>query len=141
MAFSASALHIIFKKSMTWYLLMNRKFLGVGFGLIHLIHLAFIGLLQLYFYPIFEEAPITTFLGGGIAYVFVVLMLVTSLERVQKSMNPKLWKGLHTIGGYWIWSIFLIIYWGRAQIQAIHWLPIILLLCVLAIRIIKLVRK
>ena len=78
LAFVASGLQRLTKNVFTFWLRMNRKYLGISFAIVHLIHLGFLVLLQLAFHPVFTKAPLISLLGGGLAYVFVVLVLLTS---------------------------------------------------------------
>lgn len=134
MAFSASSVHWYVRNSLSWWLRMNRKFIGVSFAIIHLIHLVTILLLQYFFHPVFESAAITSIVGGGGAYLLIILMLVTSFERFAKYLSNKHWKYLHTTGGYWIWIVFLSTYLKRVD-EPIHWLYVLILFFVLGFRI------
>lgn len=139
-AFSASAIHESVKNSLSWWLFMNRKFFGVSFAIIHLVHLGAILMLQYYFHPVFDNAATISILGGGGAYLFIVLMLVTSFERFAKFLSKKQWKLLHTIGGYWIWIVFLSTYLKRVD-ESFHWIYVIILGLMLYLRLSLLVRK
>lgn len=135
LAFAASGLHRIFQNSLTFWLLMNRKYLGISFAIIHLIHLFFLVILQFNFHPVFEKAKAISLFGGGVAYLFVVLMLLTSFERFSKHLSKKWWKLLHTVGGYWILFIFFRSYWKRALAE-LEYLPLsILLVLVIMVRL------
>ena len=138
MAFAASAIHKRMKNSFSFWWLMNRKYFGISFALNHLIHLSFLVLLQQVFHPVFTSADTTSLMAGGMAYVFVVLMLFTSFETFSKYLSRKNWKLLHTIGGYWIWVIFMSTYVKRVESIGVEFLPFVLvLLIVLALRIFK----
>lgn len=127
LAFGASAFHSWGKNSFSWWLFMNRKFWGISFAILHLIHLGFIFLLQICFHPVFEQAALTSLLGGGLAYVFLILMLLTSFPFFAKLISKTNWKRLHTFGGYWIWLIFMISY-SKRVIHEFDYLPQTLLL-------------
>ena len=55
-AFGASALQHFTKGEFTYWLLSNRKFLGISFAIVHIIHLFLLGILHINFHPIFEVA-------------------------------------------------------------------------------------
>lgn len=133
-AFSASGIHDYFKRSPTWWILMNRKYLGISFAIIHLIHLSFILALQLNFHPVFDLAATSSLVGGGIAYFFVVTMLLTSFETFSSHLSKFQWKFLHTFGGYWIWAIFMTSYYKRALTEPLHWIFVAVLLSVLILK-------
>lgn len=125
-AFSANAFHQWQKNSFSWWVFMNRKFFGISFAIIHWLHLLVIVLLQKCFHPVFEIAAITSLLSGGLAYLFLTLMLLTSFPYFANMISKTNWKRLHTIGGYWIWLIFMISYVKRVDTE-IEFLPIIIL--------------
>ena len=134
-AFSASSIHYFIKNSFSFWILMNRKHFGISFAIIHLVHLVFLGILQYYFHPVFEMAATKSLLAGGIAYFFVVAMLLTSFERFSKQLSLKQWKILHTVGGYWIWMIFMSSYFKRSMTET-EWYPyVFILVLVLVLRL------
>lgn len=90
-------------------------------------------MLQQVFHPVFTLAASTSLMAGGMAYVFVVLMLLTSFETFSKYLSRKNWKLLHTIGGYWIWVVFLSTYAKRVQSIGATFLPFVLILIVILI--------
>jgi len=139
MSFSASAAHQRIKNSFSFWWLMNRKYFGISFAINHLIHLGFLVLLQQVFHPVFELAAMTSLLAGGMVYFFVVTMLLTSFESFAKYLSRKNWKLLHTIGGYWIWVIFLSTYAKKVQKVGVAFLPFVLTL--IAVLIIRLLPK
>lgn len=110
MAFSASAVHRLLQNSFSYWWFFNRKYFGISFALMHLLHLGFLFILQQVFHPVFTLADPVSIFGGGMAYVFLTLMLLTSFERFAKRISTKHWKWLHLIGGYWIWGIFMSTY-------------------------------
>lgn len=139
-AFMASSLQYFIKGQFTFWLLMNRKFIGVTFAIVHLIHLCFLGMLQLEFHPVFELADLTSLIGGGGAYVFVVLMLITSFDLAKSKISSKNWKIIHTIGGYWIAAVFLTSY-GKRSLTEWEYIPLLcLLLVALLLRAVKFIK-
>lgn len=142
LAFGASAFHSWSKNSFSWWIFMNRKFWGISFAIMHLVHLAFLVLLQQYFHPVFEQAATTSLLSGGLAYLFLVLMLLTSFPSFAKKISKQNWKILHSYGGYWIWLIFIISYLKRVIHGSNEYIPLVLLLAlILLLRICKLLKK
>lgn len=126
LAFAGNAFHKWQKKSFSWWVFINRKFFGITFAILHLIHLFLIILLQKYFHPVFEMAASSSLISGGLAYLFLVLMLMTSFSFFAKMISKTSWKRLHTVGGYWIWLIFMISYLKRVDAE-IEFLPMIIL--------------
>lgn len=142
LAFGASAFHAWQQNSFSWWVFMNRKFWGITFAIMHLIHLAFLGLLQSSFHPVFEKAATTSLLAGGLVYLFLILMLITSFPKYAKMVSKKNWVILHTIGGYWIWIIFMISYVKRVLGGSNEYWPLVILFSItLFLRIWKLMKK
>lgn len=141
LAFATSALHLFLKRSFTWWLRMNRKFIGISFALLHLIHLVFLMVLQFCYHPVFDLAAGTSLIGGGIAYFFVLTMLLTSFDNIKKNISPYSWKLIHTVGGYWIWTIFLTTYLKRAYSEPAHWILVGILSMVFLLRMITLFKN
>ena len=135
LAFAAKGINFYLQNSFSFWILMNRKYWGISFAIIHFVHLAFLLLLQSHFHPVFELAKTTSLMAGGLAYLFILLMLLTSFPYFSKQLSPANWKRLHTIGGYWIWSIFMTSYWKRILTEK-EYLPLgLLLILVLLFRI------
>jgi sulfoxide reductase heme-binding subunit YedZ len=93
-------------------LVRNRRGLGLGFAMAHFVHL---GALTGYFVVSGETPAMITALGGGLGYLFVAAMAVTSHDAMVRRMGAKRWKLMHTIGLYYIWFIFAFTYLGRVQ--------------------------
>jgi len=138
LAFTASAAHLRIRNSLSFWWMMNRKYFGISFAINHLLHLGFLVILQQVFHPVFDLAASTSLMAGGMAYLFVFLMLLTSFEAFSKYLSRKNWKLLHTIGGYWIWMIFMSTYFKKVKNVGVEFLPFVLLLViVLLVRIFK----
>jgi len=114
-AFTASSLVRYRPAPSTRWLLRNRRYLGVSFAVSHFVHLAALILLGVHFpEPFVSELNLVTILGGGLAYAFVASMALTSSDRAQAWLGMKRWRGLHVVGSYYIWIIFLQSYLSRA---------------------------
>lgn len=127
LAFAAQGVHLFFRRSATFWLLMNRKYFGICFAIIHWIHLFFLLLLQSYFHPIFELAAPSSIAAGSLAYLFLSLMLLTSFPSFSKYLSRQQWKILHTFGGYWILFIFTTSYTKRFLTEW-EWLPFLIMI-------------
>jgi len=135
LAFAASGLHRQFHNSFTFWLLTNRKYLGISFAIMHLVHLCYLGVLQFNFHPVFEKAKTISLIGGGLAYFFIIMMLLTSFKIFSKYLSKRQWKWLHTIGGYWILYIFLRSYWKKALTEYEYYPLTIMLVLVIVVRL------
>ena len=137
-AYMASSLQYFIKGRFTFWLMSNRKYWGISYAIVHIIHLAFLILLQVQFHPVFGKAVLSSLLGGGVAYLFTFWMFFSSFESIKTQISRSFWKWSHTLGGYWIWSIFMISYVKRIDTE-IEYLPMIILFSIVIIlRLVKL---
>lgn len=108
LVWSASALARLWPGGWRSALLYNRRGLGLGFAAAHMIHAGFfITAIVL----MGARSSATTVLGGGLGYVFVILLAVTSHDYWIKRLG-KGWKLLHQVGVTYIAFIFAFTYYG-----------------------------
>ena len=114
-AFTAAALFRLWPNGWTRWQRQNRRYLGVAFAVSHGVHLAAIFWMQ-HVQPVefAQRVNAITWIGGGLAYVFIAAMAATSFDRTAAMIGPRAWKILHTVGSYYIWLIFANSYIGRA---------------------------
>lgn len=137
MAFAASSAVYLWPQSNFFrWMAKNRRYLGVSFAISHLFHLAGIVLLGFADTEKFlETTPWTTFVFGGLVYVFIVFMLVTSFDKPAAWISTRQWNLGHKFGSYGIWFIFMISYFGRvAATQWIYIIPALLIFSTVLIR-------
>lgn len=108
-AFAASSLFQFWPTRVSRSLLANRRSVGLAFALSHFIHL---GVLIAYFTVSGEDPGLVRITGGGVAYLFIGLMALTSNDLSVRRLGKR-WTWLHTAGGWYIWLIFLNSYLGR----------------------------
>ena len=108
-AYLASSLLRIWPSELTKSLVRRRRQWGLGFALAHTIHLIALAINVLVFGPSREPE---TLVGGGLAYVFILFMALTSNNWSMKKLG-KNWKRLHIAGIHYIWLIFAISYASR----------------------------
>ena len=128
LAFMATSADLLLRNSYTMWLVKNRRYLGVSFAIIHLIHLFFLVQLERDFHPVFTDNSLVTLTLGGLAYLFIIVMLLTSFEMFSKFLSKKNWKRLHTIGGYWILIVFSNSILGRVFEWKLAHIPFALLI-------------
>lgn len=93
----------------TLWLLKNRRYLGLSFAIAHSVHLAALSA----FFIFIETWPDTaTMIGGGLAYVAMFAMALTSNNVSVKKLGAN-WHRLHLFGMHYLWLIFAITYLGR----------------------------
>lgn len=103
-AFIASPLHKFFPSSFSRWLLKNRRFLGIGFGFQHLIfHLP-----AVIWFVIIAKVPLDAMITGGLGFIFVIPMLITSFNVPAKWLGARNWKILHTTGMFYLMYVFII---------------------------------
>jgi hypothetical protein len=111
--FTASSLRALWRTPATAWLLRNRRYFGLSFGVSHGLHLLAIVSLWLVLGDAFEIDAVTIVFGGG-AYLMIALMAATSSDRAYAWLGRHRWHLLHKIGVYWIWIIFANSYTARA---------------------------
>ena len=136
LAFIASTAWKRFPNAWTRWQRQNRRYLGLGFAVSHGIHAAAIIAFAVLDPERFHTASgIGNIISGGIAYLFIVLMSLTSFDRTAAWVGPRAWKVLHTSGIYYVWISFMITFGKRIPMSPLYILPLILLLAVLALRL------
>lgn len=121
-AFAASALRRRWKTPTTAWLLRNRRQLGVSYAASHLIHLILILTVAGWTVDgLVHVRPMGTIIGGGIAYVFIALMTLTSFDTTAAWLGPKRWRRLHVTGAYYNWFIFAQSFFRMAFKSAVYW--------------------
>lgn len=87
----------------------QRRRLGLAFALAHFIHL---GALTSFFVVSGEKPDALTLIFGGLGYVLLALLAVTSNDRGVALLGRR-WKTLHRTGIWYLWFIFTFSYAGR----------------------------
>jgi DMSO/TMAO reductase YedYZ heme-binding membrane subunit len=103
--YSASSVRRLFPSPATRWMLRNRRALGLSFFVAHMLHGLAIWMLALLLGDAFEAHPITV-LAGGMAYLLLVAMALTSTDRTAAWLGARRWNALHRIGMHWLWFIF-----------------------------------
>lgn len=104
MAFTASSIQILRPGAYGRWAMKNRRYIGLSFALVHFVHAGLV-LSNLIFTEASRTVPVLT--GGGLAYVFLLLMTLTSNNASVRKLGAKNWKRLHKVGSYYIWLIFM----------------------------------
>lgn len=90
-------------------LVRQRRGLGLAFAAAHFVHLA---ALSTWFAVSGQRPPIVTIVGGGLAYLLIAAMALTSTDAAQRRLG-RWWKRLHLTGIWYVWLIFFQSYLGR----------------------------
>ena len=133
-AFTASSLVRLRPAPTTRWMIRNRRWLGLGFAFSHLLHL--IAILWLFgaYGGQTPAPPMRTIIGGGIAYVFILLLAATSWNGAVRALGTQNWHRLHWMGVWYIWLIFMVSYGGRAAVDPMYIPPALLLIAAAAVR-------
>jgi len=113
-AFAATGLRRLWRVPATAWLVRNRRYVGLSFAVSHAIHLAAI-LALVETVPGFAGgvSPVTA-IGGGLAYVLIAAMALTSNDTALRRLGRRRWRALHLLGMWVVFGIFTSSYLGRA---------------------------
>jgi methionine sulfoxide reductase heme-binding subunit len=118
--FLARPLHQLSPSAATRWAVRNRRYLGLAFATAHFVHL--FALTR--FNVVTDQVPDTvTLIGGGGAYVFLTAMTLTSNAAAVRTLGPRNWKRLHTVGIFWLWGVFTFSYFGRVAEGMLFFIP------------------
>jgi hypothetical protein len=136
LAFAASSLRRLWPNDVTRWLLANRRYFGVSFAVSHTTHLLAIFALANWSLATFvaNSSPATVVLGG-LGYLFLAAMTATSFDRTAAWLGARRWQRLHTVGGWYLWFIFLATFAPRVGASLTYALPTLWMLAVLALRL------
>jgi hypothetical protein len=128
-AFAARPLRQLVTNGATKWLLRNRRYVGTSFAVLHFTHLAALGVLATAFPSYFELGvdPITLY-GGGLAYVLLLGMTLTSFDRTAALVGRRAWKILHASGSWLLWLVLALNYIAAAVEEDVRYAPLALLL-------------
>lgn len=112
-AFTASSIRILTESTYGRWAMRNRRHLGLSFALVHFVHAAIV-LSNIAFTD--ETRTAGQLSAGALAYLFLLLMAITSNNASVRKLGAKNWKRLHKVGSYYIWLIFI----GRSLPNAIN---------------------
>jgi sulfoxide reductase heme-binding subunit YedZ len=110
LVWSAAALAALWPGGWRGALRYNRRGFGLAFAAAHFIHAGFFSVA---IWVMGAPSSVTTLIGGGLGYVFVALMALTSNDASVRALTPKGWKLLHTIGAAYVALIFTLTYFNR----------------------------
>jgi len=120
-AYVASALRAFHRGAATKWLLANRRYVGLSYAVSHTLHLAAIVTLSRVAADFATSAVALVF--GGLAYVFLYAMVLTSNDRAVAAMGIANWRRLHRAGMHYNWFIFAQSYLPRALAEPADYAP------------------
>jgi methionine sulfoxide reductase heme-binding subunit len=136
-AFAASSLRRFVDARVTAWLLRNRRYVGLSFAVSHALHLAAIVVVAMRWpHPFMEQsAQPLRLIGGGLGYVLLALMVLTSNDVAVRMLGSRRWRLLHLVGSWILWVIFLQSYAGRAMASRWALVAALVILGVAALRV------
>ena len=90
--------------------------------------------------PFLSEQSMGQWVFGGVGYLFVFLMAITSTDKSQRWLGMTHWRRLHVIGSYWLWTVFLLTYIKHAK-EGGEWFFVPLLIFTTALLPIRLAKN
>jgi sulfoxide reductase heme-binding subunit YedZ len=135
LAFSASAVHRLWPGAWSRWQVANRRHLGVSFAASHAVHAAAIATFASLDPVQFQASTgLGMFVLGGLAYVFIALMVMTSFDATAAWLGPRVWRRLHWAGSYYICISFLVGFGKRIPLDAAYAVPVVILLAIVVLR-------
>ena len=116
-AFSTSALVVLYPGSFSKWLLRNRRYTGLSFAAGFAWQAVFIAVLFA-LYPAYywdELHKTIDLLGRSASYLFLFALTVTSFFPVRRRLSRTQWHWLHWIGIWYFWAAI----WGTYVAQAL----------------------
>lgn len=135
-AFTASAFAVLVPSPFSKALVRERRFIGLAFAFSHLVHAVLIyryGQLNTEFWP---ARTVVNNIPGGTAYVFILLMALTSFKGPARLLGPKAWKTLHVTGMWVIAAVFAFSNFKRIPMSDWYVLPFSITCVAVAIRLV-----
>jgi sulfoxide reductase heme-binding subunit YedZ len=121
LAFTASAVAQLMPSATARWLLRERRYVGLSFAVAHFFHLGTLVALGIaYPDPFVAELNLVTLVGGGLAYVLLAVMVVTSNDRAQESLGRIRWQRRHRFSSYYIWIVFFQNYVPRTFVEPFY---------------------
>jgi DMSO/TMAO reductase YedYZ heme-binding membrane subunit len=133
--FVARPIRQMFATPATAKLLKHRRLLGIAFSGIHTAHLGLI-FYRARMIPDFN-LNISESLLGGLTYVVIYLMFLTSFDATARALGSRNWRVLHKVGLYWVFVAFVptLLPESRDQLAGANGLIILLTAVAIVIRL------
>ena len=136
-AYSVSILKDIFNFDAINNLAINRRYFGLSFFFFFSVHLVAL----IYFFSTSNEDPgIVSIIGGGLGYLLMYAMTLTSTDAMVKRIGIKNWKMLHTIGINYLVIIFFYTFVGSMVGTSVYSIYTVYVLAILIIWMLKIVK-
>jgi len=134
LAYVARPATALWPSSTTKWLLRERKWIGDGFAVSHLAHLAGIVALAAPDVGGFARKQDPSLVIALAMFAVLFAMAITSIDRVRAAMSKRAWNALHRTGMHLAWFIFTVTYAGRLARSPVWGLPLAVLVGIAAVR-------
>jgi DMSO/TMAO reductase YedYZ heme-binding membrane subunit len=121
-------------------LLARRTWIGLGYALSHLFHLAGIVAVARADWDAFVAGMNVATYVGGVGFVVLAAMAFTSARAIERRMPKRAWTALHRTGMHLFWLIFVATYAGRIGAAPAAAVPTAALVALAAVRCAAFVR-
>ncbi|ERL47434.1 methyltransferase TrmFO protein [Candidatus Micropelagos thuwalensis] len=136
-AYSVSILKDTFNFDAINNLATNRRYFGLSFSITHSVHLA---ALIYFFYTNNENPELVSILGGGLGYLLMYAMTLTSTDAMVKRIGIKNWKMLHATGVNYLVIIFFYTFSGSMIETSLYSTYTVYVLVILIIWMLKIIK-
>ena len=136
-AYSISILKDTFNLDAINNLAINRRYFGLSFSISHSVHLV---ALIYFFYTSNEDPGTVSIIGGGLGYLLMYAMTLTSTDAMVKRIGIRYWKMLHIIGINYLMVIFFYTFVGSIIGTTVYSMYTIYVLAILLIWTLKIIK-
>ena len=136
-AYSVSIFKDTFNHDAINNLVINRRYFGLSFSISHSVHLV---ALIYFFYTSNENPGIVSIIGGGLGYLLMYAMTLTSTDAMVKRIGIKNWKMLHTTGINYLVIIFFYTFVGSmlgTSPYSIYMVYVLVIIIIWTLKIVK----
>jgi len=135
LAYGAQALHRMWPGPAARWVRQQRRVWGWLFVVSHTLHAGGIAALGVLDPALFAQlSPLANRITGGLAYVILWAMGVSSFDRTARWLGRPAWSRLHTWGSHYLWLSFVIANGKRVPHEPWYVLPVALLLLIQGLR-------
>lgn len=135
LAYTAQALWVLRPGMATQWLRQHRRQWGWLLVVSHGIHALAIGALSQWDPVLFDQlSPLGNRITGGLAYLIIALMGLTSFDRTAHWLGRTYWSRLHTWGSHYLWLSFLVAFGKRVPESWLYGLPVLVLMLAMGLR-------
>ena len=132
LSFTASALARLFPSAVTSWLLGNRRNFTISFVAAFVLHLCAISRFYVLDASLFWlVSPPVLIVLRGLGVAFIVLMLLDALN----GSGMRRWVAVNTVAEYYIWASFFLGFAKRVVLDRFYFLPVVLLILALALKV------